>query len=95
MRPDNEKHVDYVEFTYIDMPVDARRRLGVGDIFLNQGECAKCHWIIRSMNRHHTSTCKCGEVSLDGGSWYQRVSGDQEDFIDHKVMYNETPPTDE
>lgn len=67
---------DYVDFTYYKMPVADRRKLDVGDIFLNQVKCNNCGWIIRSKNRHHMAQCKCGKSFVDGGSWYQRTGGD-------------------
>lgn len=68
--------VDYVDFTYIDMPADERRKLDVGNIFINQGKALCCGWIIRSKNRHHAAFCKCGKAFIDGGSWYIRTVGD-------------------
>lgn len=66
---------DYVDFTYYEMPVEERRKLDVGDIFLNQVRCRECGWIIRSKNRHDYVSCKCGASSVDGGSWYIKTSG--------------------
>lgn len=68
--------VDYVDFTYYEMPIGDRRKLDVGDIFLNQWRCKKCGWIIRSKNRHHSPSCKCGAINIDGGSWYTIISGE-------------------
>ena len=70
--------VDYVDFTYIDQPADERKKLYVGDIFLNQGKALCCGWIIRSKNQHHMATCKCGKAFIDGGSAYIRVGGNVE-----------------
>ena len=67
---------DYVDFTYVDMPVEKRRHLDVGDIFINQAVANCCGWVIRSKNRHDQATCKCGKASIDGGSWYIKTSGD-------------------
>ncbi len=75
---------DYTDFTYYDMPAEARKKLDVGNIFMNQVECAACHWIIRSKNRHDTPTCKCGKTTVDGGSWYQITSGPA---IDRSLNY--------
>lgn len=77
---------DYVDFTHIDMPAKERKKLDVGDIFLNQGVAKCCGWIIRSKNRHHMAHCRCGKAFIDGGSWYGRCGGD----IDMKqVFYKE------
>lgn len=80
---------DYLEFTTINTPSIERRRLDVGDIFIIQIRHTKCGWIIRSKNRHDWVTCKCGELSLDGGSWYQALNGDVTNAENHVVMYNE------
>lgn len=79
---------DYLDFTYIDMPVKERRKFDVGDIYDNKIQCKECSWIIRSKNRHHLATCKCGKVSVDGGSWYQKITNPDYD-ISHTVMFNE------
>lgn len=76
--------VDYVDFTTIDTAPLERRKLDVGDIFLNQGVAKCCGWVIRSKNRHHVATCRCGKSFIDGGSWYTRTGGD----VDlHTVLY--------
>lgn len=70
--------VDYVDFTYIDQPAAERKKIDVGDIFLNQGKALCCNWIIRSKNRHHMAYCKCRSSFIDGGSWYIRTGGEVE-----------------
>jgi len=70
--------IDYVDFTYIDQPAEERKKLDVGDIFLNQGKALCCGWIIRSKNRHHLAKCRCGKSFIDGGSWYIRTDGEVE-----------------
>lgn len=39
----------------------------------NIAKCAICGDIIESTYRHHFISCKCGEISLDGGSDYRRA----------------------
>lgn len=70
--------IDYADFTYIDMPAAKRKTLDVGNIFLNQGVAKCCGWVLRSKNRHHVAVCQCGKSSIDGGSWYIKVTGDIE-----------------
>jgi len=65
---------DYLDFTYYEMPIEERRKLDVGDIYDNKVHCLECNWIIRSRNRHDFVFCKCGKISVDGGSWYQKVN---------------------
>lgn len=43
--------------------------------------CAKCLDVITSENRHDFRTCKCGAISIDGGSDYLRCLGNPEDFV--------------
>ena len=37
-------------------------------------ECTKCHDYVFSFNRHDFKSCKCGNVSLDGGFDYTRIT---------------------
>lgn len=80
------KKVDYHRFTKIDMPVAERRRLDVGDIWLNRAQCLNCKEIIVSNNRHDYKYCKCGKIFVDGGSWYGRMGGDLK-FLKPMVVY--------
>lgn len=36
----------------------------------NRAKCKLCGEIIESFLRHDYVTCKCGEISIDGGSYY-------------------------
>ena len=63
---------DYHDFVDIDTPKEKRRYLNVGDIYINAATCNLCGERIRSKNRHDYVTCKCGNVSVDGGSWYAK-----------------------
>jgi hypothetical protein len=38
----------------------------------NRAKCKKCDDVIESKFKHDLVTCKCGEISLDGGSDYHR-----------------------
>jgi hypothetical protein len=82
-----DKITDYMDFTYWDMPVEDRLKIDVGDIYDNKIQCTKCKKIIRSKNRHHFVRCRCGAVAIDGGSWYQRILGNREDFIDRSKLF--------
>ncbi len=85
--PTQPTTTDYIDFCPIDTPLATRRKLNVGDIYINQIRCHSCGWHIRSKNRHDFVTCKCGKVSLDGGSWYQKINGDMSLVSDHSIMY--------
>ncbi len=41
----------------------------------NRIKCLNCKDIIESVNRHDYVTCKCGKVSVDGGSDYFKRTG--------------------
>jgi hypothetical protein len=85
--------VDYIDFAPYDMKTSDRRKLDVGDIYINQVKhnVPECGWFIRSKNRHDYRTCKCGGLSIDGGSWYQRLVGDVEHAEQHIVAYKYHP----
>ena len=36
--------------------------------------CLKCYGEIRSEFRHDMQTCKCGDISIDGGGSYTKMS---------------------
>ncbi|SEO90431.1 hypothetical protein SAMN04488134_11651 [Amphibacillus marinus] len=48
--------------------------------------CKKCKDTIESKHRHDFQRCKCGAITTDGGTDYQKVSwpsgGAEEDYID-------------
>lgn len=85
-KTENEEITDYTDFTHIDTPAETRKKLDVGDIFLNQGVAQCCGWVIRSKNRHHMAKCQCGKAFIDGGSWYSRIGGNVEM---HAVLYTD------
>jgi len=68
----NEKVTDYHTMVSIDTPVADRRKLNIGDIWVNAAKCLECSEEIRSRNRHDLVTCSCGNLSVDGGSWYAK-----------------------
>lgn len=73
---------DYHEFSWPDMPIQLRKRFGIGPLYINAIRCKECGWYVRSRNRHDFRTCKCGKSGVDGGSFYGRRIGDScEDII--------------
>jgi hypothetical protein len=66
------KVTDYHDFVDKHTPKKERRRLNTGDIYINAATCKICGEHIRSKNRHDYVTCKCGNLSVDGGSWYAK-----------------------
>jgi hypothetical protein len=65
---------DYHDFTTADTPEPERRALNVGDVWINAAKCEECGDVLRSKNRHDFVTCSCGNLSVDGGSWYTKRS---------------------
>lgn len=68
-----------------DTPKELRRQMDIGDIWSNAAHCLDCGDTIRSRNRHDFVTCSCGNISVDGGSWYARrsVKGHYENLIEY------------
>ena len=66
-----------------------RRKYNIGDILENAAVCGVCGEYIRSNNRHDFKTCSCGNVSVDGGSWYAKRSFKTDNFKDVIVMYED------
>ena len=82
--------IDYQDFTTKDTPRDKRLSLGIGDIFSNSATCLICGETIRSKNRHDYRTCKCGKLSVDGGSWCpKRVFEKNGSYKDKVEYYND------
>ena len=48
----------------------------VKKLIKNKWKCLKCNDIVESKHRHDYVTCKCGEMSIDGGTSYIRLIGD-------------------
>ena len=61
-------------------------KLKMKKLIKNQIKCLKCGDIIVSKHRHDFVTCSCGNVSVDGGSDYCRVSFEEKDtWVDISV----------
>lgn len=80
---------DYQDFTVKSTPESVRRKLDIGDIWSNKIQCKTCKWFIRSKNRHDMRYCKCGAMFIDGGSWYQRIGGDMDGYINYIEYYDD------
>lgn len=79
---------DYHKFTYKNMSSAKRKALNVGDIWLNRIKCKLCGDIIQSDNQHDFVRCGCGEVAVDGGSWYgRRLANNLDNIEDLSVMF--------
>lgn len=83
----NKITVDYQDFTYPHMSEIDRRILGVGDIWSNRIRCKLCDEIIRSKNNNDMVYCKCGNASVDGGSWYSIYGAKNLGMIEILIEY--------
>ena len=80
---------DYHDFTHPCTPKEKRKRLNVGDIYTNGAVCSVCDYFIRSRNRHDMVTCKCGNVSVDGGSMYAKRSCRGQPYREVIVLFDD------
>lgn len=62
-------------------PKAKREELHTGDVWINAAVCLKCKDYVRSLNRHDFRRCKCGAITVDGGSFYCKRVGNPEDMI--------------
>ena len=60
----------------------------VKKLIKNKWKCLKCNDIVESKHRHDYVTCKCGEMSIDGGTSYIRLMGDL-DMMQNECEYIE------
>lgn len=83
--------IDYQDFTVQSTPEIERLELHVGNIWSNKVQCKDCGWYIRSKHRHHYIKCKCGNIAIDGGSWYQRILSDvsSKGYINYIEYYDD------
>jgi hypothetical protein len=80
---------DYHNLVTIDTPRVELDKLNIGPIYLNAVRCHTCGEVIRSKNRHDFVTCACGSISVDGGSWYLKRSGDLNNYTELSENFNE------
>jgi hypothetical protein len=79
--------MDYHDFTWPSMPLDLRLKLKVGPLYLNAIRCTKCDYFVRSRNRHDFRSCKCGSCAVDGGSYMGNRSGNEGDYVDIVIPF--------
>jgi hypothetical protein len=88
---------DYHDFTKYETPKNFRKSLNVGDIWINAAICHKCAEYVRSRNVHDFVTCRCGNISVDGGSYYAKRSFEDRtgsSWTDIVVPYKESTNAD-
>lgn len=66
-----------------------RRKHNTGDVFENAAECLVCGDYIRSNHRHDFKYCKCGNISVDGGSWYVRRGFKTDQYRNIVVLFDD------
>ena len=87
MKTLTERYYDNEELTH-----EERKEIDVGNYRLNGAKCLKCGDIVQSEHRHDCKYCSCGNISVDGGSWYLRRGGkavDDMSYEDMSVKYKE------
>jgi hypothetical protein len=77
----------YQELCPINTPKIERNIFNIGDVFENKAKCLKCGDIIISKNRHDYVTCSCGNLSVDGGSWYCKRGFKEENSYEDMIVY--------
>jgi len=71
------------------------KRRKVKNLLINQAQCKLCRDIIRSKHRHDFVSCKCGEISVDGGTSYvRRLAKDLDNIIDLSIYGEATITVD-
>ena len=86
--------VDYHDYGDRFLPQERRRQLRIGDVYVNAATCLACGDYIRSRNRHVFVTCSCGNIAVDGGSWYARRVGGELGFTNHVEQYADAVEVD-
>lgn len=65
-------------------------------IVCNKAQCKLCGDIIESTHVHDFKSCKCGEISVDGGKRYlKRCFKNYSNIIELSEAYEEEYETDE
>lgn len=78
-----DEKTDYLNLVTRSSTPEQRKKFRIGDIFINAAVCLKCEDYVRSVNQHDFKSCKCGAVTVDGGSWYAKRTGkDRIDIIE-------------
>jgi tRNA(Ile2) C34 agmatinyltransferase TiaS len=59
-------------------------------VITNKAQCKLCGDVIESVHHHDWQTCKCGEISVDGGkSYLKRSAKDLRNIIELSDTYDE------
>ena len=63
-------------------------------IIINRAKCLKCGEVIKSAHRHDFNWCKCGAIAVDGGTAYNKRTGEISN-CEEACVYDATSPTRE
>jgi len=77
----DEEGIDYMNMVTRSSTKAQRDKLFIGDVYINALVCKLCGDYIRSKNKHDFKYCSCGKSGIDGGSHYQRLLGEPENYI--------------
>lgn len=81
---------DYQKMVNRSASKTTRRKLNIGDVWANQAKCKLCGDVVRSKNRRDFRTCSCGNLAVDGGSWYMsRTLKEEDSYKEMSVMFND------
>lgn len=64
---------------------DEYRLRGPKYLLENSAQCMECHTRIVSMDRHDFVSCRCGNVSVDGGHDYARRVFQNNNWVDTSI----------
>ncbi|MFA5376185.1 MAG: hypothetical protein WC455_10620 [Dehalococcoidia bacterium] len=55
-----------------EMTAEERKFWNTGDWRINRAKCLECGETVTSASLHDFRKCRCGNLAVDGGSWYLR-----------------------
>lgn len=64
--------------------------MGNGPILLNKVKCLICKDIVVSTDENPIVTCMCGNITVEGGSYYKLIKAKEENSYEDlsKINYN-------
>lgn len=73
---------DYLNYVTRTATKEQRKKLNIGNIYINAIVCKKCGEYIRSRHVHDFRWCSCKSVAVDGGSWYAKRLGEKDSWFE-------------
>lgn len=68
--------------------IEERKKDNYGRYRLNRAKCLLCKQVMVSTHRHDFVTCECGNLSVEGGSWYlKRCFTNPDSWKDMSVLF--------